>query len=495
MRPYKEDEQVQKLLKEHGFVDDKKNADQESAEDFKDMELKTEYPKPIKRYRLIWEAFNVSIEEVYFWHLNFLRQDWGYAWVDKTADSFSSSENSSFFGQTQQRLGLQQDKVSQFLATIGKMVKELFQLVRELRILDERIGYYDDSYSKDPKRREGAEISLKGVYVDMVEGGAKNPSSVFGMARELQFATLPDLFFAIHPETLDDIVPKVDALKFNRKVKEILKRKFYSYLQWKDQTFKEMKARRTFTVKYLRQHYDIIKMYMEWVRPYMRNIKRLHMDMERTTTPDLIAAFEGAMMEIEFIAYKLPLNPKTGSQNHKYHSCIVANFLYRTRPSLGFQQEGYQRGPVHVGRVDVVLRCYSWTKEQIENYKKMKRAQDMMLLQDVSESVKAAYDALGDDLQKYIEEAEGKKKSDHHQASGHGDDHHGDSHKKGGFLSTFFDFGGHKDAHGGGHGDDHGHHLGPVQLEAEKKLAKQEVLFNSWEAYKNFKKAHRMLAW
>ena len=78
---------------------------------------------------------------------------------------------------------------------MGKMIKDLFHLVREIRILDERLGYYKDRQDMEKQGRDSAEITLKGIYVDMAEGGSKNQSSVFGMARELQFTSLPDLFF------------------------------------------------------------------------------------------------------------------------------------------------------------------------------------------------------------------------------------------------------------------------------------------------------------
>src|SRR3989338_1420431 len=159
----------------------------------------TGYPDALRRYRLIVENYNMSIEEPYFWVKDYLKERVGYPGLIKITDVFSASENSSFFGASQQRLGLQQDKVSQYLATIGKMVKELFQLVRELRILDERLSSYADSYTNSPSA-ESAEITLKGIWVDLVEQGAKNPSSVYGMAREVQFTTLPDLFFSTHPQ-------------------------------------------------------------------------------------------------------------------------------------------------------------------------------------------------------------------------------------------------------------------------------------------------------
>ena len=76
----------------------------------------------------------------------------------------------------------------------------------------------------------------------MVEQGSKNPASVYGLARELGFGTLPDLFFSIHPRKPEDIDGLVDALDFNRKVKEVLKRKLRTYLEWRLSTFDELKS-------------------------------------------------------------------------------------------------------------------------------------------------------------------------------------------------------------------------------------------------------------
>ncbi len=82
---------------------------------------------------------------------------------------------------SQQRLGAQQDKISQFLATTGKMIKELFQMVRELRIIDERLGYYDAVAQEIGKplaqRRKSDDITLKGMFVDLVQGGGKSAAS------------------------------------------------------------------------------------------------------------------------------------------------------------------------------------------------------------------------------------------------------------------------------------------------------------------------------
>ncbi|MBW2992815.1 hypothetical protein KY345_06385 [Candidatus Woesearchaeota archaeon] len=476
-----------KNLKDVGF--DKQEYFESSAMQI----IPSRYPQPLKRYRLVWERMNLSVEEAYFFILKQCRHDWGYPpeYIEKTEDLFSAAENSAFFGVSQQRLGLQQDKVSQFLATIGKMTKEMFQLVREIRILKERLTYYEDSWSDDRKKAEAAEITLKGVFIDMVEGGAKNPSSVYGMARELQFTTLPDLFFSTHPKTKEQVSSVVDTERagFNRKVREVLKRKLYSYLVWKEKTFRELTDRHTFTLKYLRQHYDIIRLYIGWVKPYLRHIKRLHLDEARLASPDLISAFEGSMVEVEFIAKKFAIDPRTPHmQNKQVYSVILAHFLFRTRPQLTFQQEGYQRGPVHVGKLEINLRAYTWTQKEIDKYKKLKMKEDHDLIRILSKSLQDAMDALGGDLEAYLEEAGEKIKKEKEPEEA--------PPKRPGllepFLAAFV-------------------RVGPKmpkiekpkkptsadkeKLEKETASAKAEAMRTAWECYKNFKKAHGFIAW
>ena len=376
-------------IKEFGF-------DEETAEEVLHQFIETNWPKPARRWRLIHEIYNQSIEELYFKALDFLQEEEEFVYFDKIIDLFAASEQSAFFGASQQRLGLQQDRVSQFLATIGKLTKELFQIVRELRILDERLRMYTDSYRGD----KPAEISLKGYWIDLVEGGAKNPASVYGMARELGFITLPDLFFDAPVMGTDHVDAYVERLQFNKKVREVLKRKLKTFLYWKEETFKELKSRKTFTVRYLRQHYDSIRMYIQWVKPYLRNIKHLHMDQRKMDTPYLVGPFEGSMVELEVLA-RHPI------AENKMYACISLHFEYRTRPDMRFQQEGYQRGPIHVGRTQMTVRTYVWTPDDVRRYKEFRAKEDLDLLASIDDSLRSAVDALGGDLQMYIREAGG----------------------------------------------------------------------------------------
>ncbi|MBR9683130.1 hypothetical protein GOV03_01165 [Candidatus Woesearchaeota archaeon] len=457
------------LLKEHGFKE-------EIREEVTNHYAPTGFPKSLKSYRLVYEVYDLSIEETYFWVLKHLRYDLGFPVIDKTEDTFAAAEGSAFFGVMQQRLGLQQDKISQFLATIGKMVKELFQLVRELRILDERTAYYNEAEEQRDKpfreRRKGAEITLKGMFIDLVQGGAKSAASVYGMARELEFTVLPDLFFDAPPfKSGEEMERYVNNLEFNNQVLRVLKRHLRQFFEWKKRTYSEVKTRRIFTLQYLRQHYDIIKMYMEWAKPYLRNVDRMTTKQKHMTSPDIVMSFEGSMIDIELLASR-PYG--------QHNACVLATFNYRTRPSMKFQQEGYQRGPVHIGKMEMNLRAYVWTKEQMEAFKKMKEKEGMDLLKTVSGSVKSAMDALGEELFDYLEEAgEAKKEKETSQPD-----------KKSLTEKMFGDF------------------MTPKEVKAKKKKIKKIIVsekgrseatgfvkLNMFLVYKNFKKSHRMIMW
>ena len=42
-----------------------------------------------------------------------------------------------------------------------------------------------------------------------------------------------------------------------------------------EKTYKELQVRKNFNLGYLRQHYSVIRLYLNWLRPYLKNIQRL----------------------------------------------------------------------------------------------------------------------------------------------------------------------------------------------------------------------------
>ncbi len=500
-----DDEKKAKLLREMSDSQAEKYADHDSLEIQRDQMMTLDYPSPKNKYYLIYEVPHESIEPIYFWSLGHLTYDWGFPIIHKISDIFTASEHSSFYGASAQRLGLAQDKVAQYLATIGKMIKDMFQLVRELRWIDERKRYYEDA----EQGHEGAEIALKGLWTDMVDGvvgGQRTSSNLFVMAQQLQFSALPDVFFSTHvtkktvaklkgkePKDVKDeeVRSMVDTIVdkqcegFNKELKNILKRKIYQYLVWKSETWLEIQQRRRFTLDYLRQHFDVIKMYMTWVKPYLKHIQKLGADVSKLSSAELIAAFEGSLIEIEILGQKIP------EGNKDYYSCVLLTFQYRTRPQMQFSQEGgFHRGPLHQGETKIFWRAYGWNQKQIDDFKKMKEEEDMELIASIDKSLHAAMDALGDDLKKYLKEAEAMHQEKKEEKT---------PEKRANLLAPFKDvtkgftetFGALIPAKKKGGS--------PAEEKSRKKKEEANAIkgasFTVWQHYKNFKKAHRMLTW
>jgi hypothetical protein len=395
----KKEKEINRMLSKMEEEDIKKHADTEWIEVSRNHFGETDYPKPLIKYRLIFSDQNFGVEEMYFWVMRYLQSQHEFSYFEKVIDTYAASESSAYFGMMQTRISAQQTQASQYLKGISDMIKSLFQIVREIRILDERMQFYKDTYDEN-KNKESSEIVLKGLWIDQVEGGSKNPSSVYGLASTVGFVILPDLFFRVMVKNPLDLDEKVNSLQFNEKIKEVLKRKLRQYYEWKTRTYKELEVRRKFIIKYLRQHYDTIQLYISWIKPYIRNINRMQAKDKHYDAAELITSFEGAISEIEVIIRK----KERGCP--KFNSVVLASFLYVVQPKLDYHMQEYQyKGPVHVGKVDMNLRAYSWTDEQIKAYKAYREDENMQILGSIDASIKEAIDSLGEELKTYLTEA------------------------------------------------------------------------------------------
>lgn len=379
------------------------------------MSYKGSYPKPANRFRVILEGPNASVEGIYFWCLTQFRMI-GVPVVEKISDVFTASESSSLFGAGQQRLGLTQDRVMQFLRVIHDMVRSLSVYVRELRAIGERLSYYEKGRNKNSEG-DAAEKTLKGIFVDLVEGGAKNPASVFGLSQQVGFVILPHLFFETrqnYSTSKDESVraneqkemdaefwKRVDTLEkeFPKDVITVLKRKLVQYSTWRKATELELQRRRGFLLRYFRQYYATIKLYMAWVKPYLKVVKRLGLDITQNDRASIVRAFETSLVEIEILGRKAE---KDGAE-----SCILMTFQYRTKPSMSMTTPDFQhRGPVHVGEAEVTWRSYGWNELDIKKFRELKEQEDLDLLKDIDETLKIALEGVEEDLKKYLVESE-----------------------------------------------------------------------------------------
>jgi len=349
-----------------------------------------------KRHLAVVESMVAGLEKHYFWTLRFLREKpWhglGFENVEKIRDMFDASVTSSFHGHVGTKLSAIQQQAQQYMGLIAQIGKSLLAIVREVRIMDERLDYYILSLKGD----ESAEIALKSEWVEKVERGMENPNSVYALATRVGFVTLPDLFFKMNPKNglkgVDAAVSSVRKEGVPSKVADVLAKKLFSYYNWKEKTQQEMSHTRKWKLNYLRQHYGSMKLYMNWLRPYLQTIRQLQMK-GAVNDADLVNAFETSKTYIEILAQK------KGNYKH-YYPCLLVKMTHVTRPELHYTPQG-QKQPIHSGRTEIVIEPYVVTQAQIEAYKWHKDAEDVDLLVSIDETMAA----IGDDLKKYLMEA------------------------------------------------------------------------------------------
>ena len=203
---------------------------------------------------------------------------------------------------------------------------------------------------------------------------------------------------------VDKDVESLAGIGINRKVREVVKRKLMQYYLWKENVYKELTWRRKFLLKSLVQHYHSIKLYVRWLKPYLRNIRKLQMS--GAESPDLITAFESAEIDLELIAtgseyFVDTPRGKTRKKYQKFIPCLRVRFRFITLPEMAFQKEFQHRGAVHSGRTEITFEGFVATKDLLEKYRKYKEDEDIELLKSVDASV----EALADDLRDYLNEA------------------------------------------------------------------------------------------
>ena len=471
------------LLERYGFEDqDATEFDRGSAP------VKINYPKPYKKFRLILQIEHLNIEEIYYWVLTHLTEDWGLHKVIKVKDIFAGSETGKVFGEMGQRLSIQQDQVSKLLQTLGGLVKGLFQIVRDIRLYKERLQAYEQSDAGD----KSAEVVLKGYWIDMKDGGAQNPGSVYGMAKELGYAILPDLFFdagVLKPEDVDKHVDKIIKNYNSKSVGVVLRRKLKSYLLWRTNTYEEIKVRHNLTLKQLRSTYNSVRLYTSWLQPYLNNVKKLSQSMDSQSDAHLITAFDGKAVEIEIMCYR--------NMGKEHFPVIMASFDYRSSASGNLSEAYGQKTANPIGKLELTLRGYSWTQKEIDNYLQLREDEAFKTLSSVNLGFQESLDELGDELKIYLKEAGEKFEEKEEKKKEEPKKPKADILEPAKAIIDGFGevFGSLSPWKWNDIFEDKSEAFNQVETAKSKKSAEGEIHFKLWQTYKNFKKSHRHIAW
>ncbi len=377
-------DKIVELLKKNGF--DKLEKDPLTG-------IVSGYPEPLTSYKIIYDSPSNSLENHYFYILNFIKQVLKYPEVEKINDVYTSSTMSSLFGNAMQKLGNQQDRATSIMANIGRLVLDIFKNVYELRKIDERLGYFR-ALAKGSK---AADVALKGIWADNVDSQSKTEASIMVLAQKAGFAALPDAFFRAFVKDESEIDSVVSRFDFSESLKSVLKRKLFSYCRWRTEIKRELSLKRAISLRMLRQHYNSIKLYSYWLKPYLININNLQMYHDFSSSPDLVNSFEGNISDIEILAKK---------KNGDKYSVILVDFFYRTHPFMQTGQD-YSKYPIHIGRLELSFRTYLWSKEQIESFKRLKDQETFELVDQIGANINETLSSLGKDFEKYLKEAEG----------------------------------------------------------------------------------------
>ncbi len=379
----------EELLKKYGFDEIEKDPINDSV---------TGYPKPFKRFKLIYSSSQNNLENHYYLILNFIERVLQYPEIEKIIDVYTSGTLSEIFGNAMQRLGAQQDRASNLMATIGRLVIDLMKNIHELRKIDERLGYI----KAFDKGSQAADVALKGIWADNVDSQSKTEASLITLAQKAGFAALPDLFFRTYVKDESEIDKVVDNYDISTSLKSVLKRKLMNFLRWKKEIKRELEVRRRVLLRLIQHHYNSIKLYAYWLRPYLLNIKHLQMNAQYSNSPHIINSFNTNVSEIEILAKK-----KIG----KKYACLLINFFYRTNPLIMSGRE-YSKYPIHVGTLEITFRAYSWSEKEIENYKKMRDEETLALVYEIGENIQETLKNIGEDFEKYLKEAEALNKKE-----------------------------------------------------------------------------------
>ncbi len=353
---------------------------------------------PIETYYIEIDNIGEGVENSYFQILDLMKSR-GYQ-VNKTEDVFASSEMSSIWGDMARRRSEQETRAMQLMATLNGMIKDLFKIIRTITIIDERLEFYKRSNAGD----SSADSTLKDIWVTLVEQGTKNPSSVIGMATQVGFVALPDYFYTTKVSTQEEIDGKVAKLDISEKLAYVLKRKLTQYLAWKERSEKELTVRGKLTRNMLKTHISQVRLYAEWLKPYLKSITKLR-DIKEAR-PELVTAFETAWLEISLEGVKKK------SDFGKYIPLIKVKFVQRTSPGEAYQSN-YQRGYVHRGKVEIKLDAHLYTSEEFAEEKK-KADQELLdfLVEHIDESIKTMKEDLIKVMQEDYESLYPKKKEE-----------------------------------------------------------------------------------
>lgn len=432
-------------------------------------------------HHITYDTFGGTLEPVYFWTLDFLRNQspsgLGFE-VNKIEEEFEASAGGGFFGDLGTKASVMQDRAMKILETINAILRTIINLIYDLKEYDMRLDIYDEldpEKQKDAREREAALFALKAIWMDQVDIKA-GLGSINQLSRgDLQFVTLRDAFMQAHT------IKQANKLDLNTRVKSILLKKLKEYNIWKKASEVELRKRYSVEKNYLRAQVDSLRLYTKWAKPYLRAAQKLGMKEFRTSanlpSPDIVATFNNMQMELKLFGKK-EIKPSAIHDSYdnynfkeKFYSCVEVEFKFRTAPQVA--RQGQSTHYAHLGVIDIFFRAFGLSESEILDIEKLEVFEDMELIENLTESSLKDMQA---DIDYYVQGKEAKekkegKKSTPNPLKGLGE-----------LFSPIKSLFAEKEANS-------------TQKKLVVKAAKTEAMNSCLTLYDVFKKSHRMITW
>ena len=386
-------------LKEPSYIDVEYSTFEKAAFDKEGLK------RPIEQHKIVYDASSQTLEEVYFWILDFVQRMYGK--TDKLVDNFISSTGSGHFGEMQQRATVMQKEGMNIFGTINGVIRSIINIIYDLKEFKIRLGQYDDYESGNEIKKQAALLALKQIWIDNVDI-KRGVGSINGLAQQLDFVTLRDAFMAV------ESLPKVEELDLNERVKRILKQRVTEFDKWVEESGKELRKRFEIEKSYLRSQINSVKLYSRWAKPYLKAARQLEQNMKPSA--DIVTAFNTAVFELVLLAegkYDIKQDIDKGElpkefdkiKARKYSPVALIEFRFRSIPERSDQRGGYS----FRGKVEVMFTSFALNEDELKVLRDEIGKSDFA---DVYELIEGATEKSFGELEKDIDDLLGEKKKD-----------------------------------------------------------------------------------
>src|SRR3989344_4675100 len=375
----------------------------------------TKTKEALAEHTIVYDSATETLEPTYFFMVD-LMNDFGLK-PEKIIDNFVSSPGSGHFGEIGQRATIMQQQGAKILGDVNTVLRSVLNVVYDLKEFKIRLQHYENLGLKDKGQIEAAMLALKQIWMDKVDI-VKGNSSIKAMALgQAGFQTLLDAFLVVKdPES-------PEKLDLNERVKRIVKQRIAEFNIWVKESEKELRKRYEMERNYLKSQVNSLKLYIRWVKPYLKAAQQLEMT-EAGRKPDLVKTFNTIILELSLFGKteidvvkavdegNLPINfklEKIKKKYRKYYSCILIDFNFRGIPRKISQKVEY----VYGGKTEINFKAYIMREDE---YKKFQEELDKSNIEDGFKLIEGAttesLSQLQEEINSFLEEKELEKKEE-----------------------------------------------------------------------------------